>query len=314
MFRPIILAGFAVVSVQLTGCAGTWDTITSRRMREEPLTTIQRMVVPEDPVAVLRADPPRTGDERAAAMRRLKEPIRHNGTQEDQDAILDILARAAISDPSPVLRMEAIGALGRFEDARAASILIMAYQNAHGRRETDPAPSTAPSGSGVVAASGLSAGRAPTRSTGTDRFPITGPTGYPAEWVTAIRCRAAEALGRTNRPEAAKFLAALAGGAGPDIAPEGSEERDIRLAAVRGLGRCRQSEAVVALAQVLSNHANNNDTAMVDRTHEGLVRLTGKRLPPDPQKWGEVVQAGVVIAPEPGWWDALIDQAMHWTQ
>lgn len=313
MFRLIILAGFVIASVGLTGCAGTWDTITSRRMREQPLTTMQRLIVPEDPVQVLRADPPRAGDEQAAAMRRLKEPITHNGTQDDQDAILNVLAKAATADRSPVVRMEAIGALGRFEDPRAAGILVSAYQNAHGRRESEPAPQRA-TDPGVIPASGLSAGRAPTRSAGTERFPITGPTGYPPEWVTAIRCRAAESLGRTNQPEAAKFLAAVAGVAGPDIAVEGNEERDIRLAAVRGLGRCRQPEAVTALAQVLSSEANNHDTALIGRSHEGLVRLTGKRLPPDPQQWGEVVQAGVVIAPPPGLWDAMIDQAMLWTK
>jgi hypothetical protein len=208
--------------------------------------------------------------------------------------------------------MEAIGALGRFHDPRAAGILMTAYQNAHGRRETEPVPPKPPGDPGVVPATGLSAGRPPTRAMGTERFPITGPTGYPQEWVTAIRCRAAEALGRTNRPEAARFLAAVAGGAGSDISVEGGEERDVRLAAIRGLGRCRQPESVDALARVLSAEAGNNDTALVGRTHEGLVRLTGKKLPPDPQQWGEVVQAGVVIAPEPGWWQNAIDQAAAW--
>ena len=66
-------------------------------------------------------------------MRRLKEPLRDNRTQQEQDAVIDVLARAATSDPSPVLRLAAIEALGRFEDPRAAGILVIAYQNAHGR-------------------------------------------------------------------------------------------------------------------------------------------------------------------------------------
>lgn len=316
MFRSILLAGVAVAGSGLTGCTGTWDTLTSHRFLDHPFNTVQKMVSPEDPVLVLRADPPREGDERAAAMRRLKEPINNKGTPEDQDAILDILAKAATSDPSPVLRMEAIGALGRFQDPRAVSILMTAYQNAHGRRPSEPAPqkSALPAESSVIQASGLSAGRAPTRSLGTDRFPLTGPTGYPPEWVTAIRCRAAESLGQTSRPEAAKFLATIAGGAGTDVAAEGSEDRDVRLAAVRGLGRCRQPEAVFALAQVLSTEAPNHDTAMIGRTHEGLVRLTGKKLPPDPQQWNDVVQAGVIVAPEPGWWQNTIDHAVFWVK
>ena len=72
----------------MTGCAGTWDTLTSHRFREHPFDTTKKMWSPEDPVAILRADPPRAGDERAAAMRRLQEPIRNKGSQEDQDVIL----------------------------------------------------------------------------------------------------------------------------------------------------------------------------------------------------------------------------------
>ena len=45
--------------------------------------------------------------------------------------------------------------------------------------------------------------------------------------------------------------------------------------------------------------------------HDGLVRLTGKNLPPEPQKWDAVVQAGVVIAPEPTWVDNAVRQAVE---
>lgn len=311
--RWLVLTGFALSPLAWTGCAGTWDTITSRWFREQPVTTLQRLIVPEDPLVVLTAQPPREGDERAMALRRLKEPIKNNGSQAEQDAVMELLAKAATADPSPVIRMEAIGALGRFEDPRAAGILMTAYQTAHGRKENEPAPKK-PADPGVVPAAGLSAGRSPTKNLGTERFPITGPTGYPPEWVTAIRCRAAEALGRTNQPEAVRFLAAIAGAAERDIVLEGSEERDIRLAAVRGLGHCRQPDAVVALAQVLASEADKNDTALIGRTHEGLVRLTGKRLPPDPQRWEEVVQAGVQLAPPPGLLETVIEQAMLWTK
>jgi hypothetical protein len=184
-----------------------------------------------------------------------------------------------------------------------------AYRNAHGRKGAEPAPAVIDHG---VAQAGLSAGRRPT--SGVERFPITGPTGYPDEWVTSIRCRALDSLGRTNSPEAAQFLAAVAGGTGKDVAVEGSEDREVRLAAIRGLGKCRQPESVHALAQVLNSEANKPDTAIVGRTHEGLVRLTGKRLPPDPQKWNEVVQAGVVLAPEPTWWDDAVENAVRWVK
>ena len=129
MFRVTLFAAFAVASLGQAGCVGTWDTLTSRRFRDHPMETMQKMVSPEDPVMVLRADPPRDGDERADAMRRLKEPIRNKGTRDDQDAIVELLAWTARYDPSPVLRMEAIGALSRFEDPRVAGSLIAAYQN-----------------------------------------------------------------------------------------------------------------------------------------------------------------------------------------
>ena len=309
MFRVSLFVALAVATVGQAGCAGTWDTLTSRRFRDHPLTTMQHMVSPEDPVMVLRANPPRDGDEIAAAMRRLKEPLNNNGTREDQDAMIDLLARTAESDPSPVLRMEAIGALGRFHDPRVPGILMGAYRNAHGRKGAEPAPEGRDHG---VAQAGLSAGRRPT--SGIERFPITGPTGYPDEWVTSIRCRALDALSRTNSPEAAQFLAAVAGGTTKDVAVEGGEDREVRLAAIRGLGRCRQPESVHALAQVLHAEAGKPDTAIVGRTHEGLVRLTGKRLPPDPQQWNEVVQAGVVLAPEPTWWDDAVENAARWVK
>src|SRR5215218_8861575 len=115
------------------GCAGTiWHAVTSNSFRKQPLKTVQKAVSPEDPMVVLRADPPRTGDERAKAMHRLKEPTRNKGSQDDQDAVVEILARTATADPNPVLRNAAVAALGRFEDPRAVQILMLAYQNADG--------------------------------------------------------------------------------------------------------------------------------------------------------------------------------------
>lgn len=271
------------------------------------------MITPEDPIAVLLEDPLRDGDERAAAMRRIKEPIRNGGTQEDQDAVLAVLEKAAVTDASPVMRMEAIGALSRFEDMRAMSVLMSAYQNAHGRKPGDPIPPK-PNDLGVIQAGLHGGGNPATRRGGpVETFDMKqGPTGYPPEWVSAIRCRVADSLGKTNRPEAAKFLATIAGVAGADVAIDGNEDRDVRLAAVRGLGKCRQPEAVVALAEVLQAESTKKDTAMIGRSHQGLVHLTGKKLPADPATWKEVVQAGVVIAPEPTWFDVAIETAMFW--
>lgn len=310
MYRALTIAFAAAVALLPTGCAGMWDAVTSRKFRDAPYKTVRNVVVPEDPVLVLRSGPDRTGDERAKAMHRLKEPARNGGTQEDQDQMVDILTRAATSDPSPVLRFAAIEALGRFQDERALGVLMTAYQNADGLSEAErarPKPTERPA---VIPIGGTSAGRLPTR-TGLEVGPIKGPAGYAPDTVAALRCRCLESLGRTHRPEAAKFLAVVAGAAGADAAAPGSEDPEVRQAAVRGLSDCRQPEAVVALAEVLKQQAGR-DVILARQSHTGLVKLTGKKLPPDPEKWNEVVQAGVVIAPEPTWIESAVQSAAFW--
>jgi len=301
--RVLTLTLFAAVFS--TGCANTWDTITSRKFRKDPFNQTYRLWVPEEPMVVLRATPQRDGDERAKAMHRLKEPLAAGLSQQDQEEIIELLAKTATKDASPVLRIAAIDALGRFEDPRAAGILLTAYQTAHGRPEGSPDPAKAESAIQLAGASGMRSNGRPTSA-----LSLTGPTGFSPETVEAIRCRALESLGRTNRPEAVQFLAAVAAGPTRQSAPEGADDREIRLAAVRGLTRCRQSESVIALAQVLTLEKGKGDTALVGRAHDGLVNLTGKHLPPDPAKWNEVVQAGVEIAREPSW----VDHAFEWVK
>lgn len=303
MLRVLTIAVFAGTPLALTGCAGTWDTISSRKFRKDPLNTTYHMIRPEDPMVILRSDPPRAGDERAKAMRRLKEPLTNGLSQQDQDQIVDLLARSATNDASPVLRMAAIEALGRFEDPRAPGILMIAYQKAHGRAEGTPDPMPE---SGIQLAGGPN-GRTPGRLA--SLVPLTGPTGFSPDTVEAIRCRSLESLGRTNRPEVVQFLGAVAAGPTTQSAPEGAEDREVRLAAIRGLAKCRQPEAVAVLSRVLAAESGK-DTAIVGRAHDGLVHLTGKRIPADPAKWNEVVQAGVTIAPEPTW----VDTAFEWVK
>ena len=300
MLRLLMIAAVAA-PIGLSGCAGTWDAVSSRKFRKKPFDTTYRMISPEDAMVVLRANPPREGDERAAAMRRLKEPLAAGRGQQDQDEIVEMLGRTATADASPVLRIAAIEALGRFTDPRSPGILQIAYLKAHGRAEGVADPVSPESGIQLAGA-----GRMPSRSS---LVPLSGPVGFSPEVVEAIRCHTMVALGRTNHPDAVPFLSAVAAGPGAANAPEGCDDREVRLAAVRGLSTCRHPESVAALSRVLASE-RGKDTALTGRAHDGLVTLTGKRLPADPQKWNDVVQAGATIAPEPSW----VENAFEWVR
>ncbi|MCS6851105.1 MAG: HEAT repeat domain-containing protein [Gemmataceae bacterium] len=119
---PGMLVAPAVAVVGLSGCASFWDDVTSRNF------TCKSLFVSPDPLVVLRDS--QDGNERAKALRSLKEPKRHGGSDHDQDAILKILTTAATSDRQPYCRLAAIDALSRFEDPRAVQALIDAFEAA----------------------------------------------------------------------------------------------------------------------------------------------------------------------------------------
>jgi HEAT repeat protein len=270
MRRPTAL--LLVVLAGLTGCAGTWDKISSRRFREDPFGT---MVDRRDPLEVIRSSP--EGDDRAAAMRKLKEPAIAGRSEAEQDEALKLLTEAAINDPSPVVRVAAIDTLGRFRDPRVVKSLTAAYFQADGT-------TTEPKAAG--------------------RNPLTGPAGFAPEIASVIRGRAVESLAKTNNPEAVPILAQAATGADKT----GSGDRDTRLAAVRGLKTMRSPESVAALSRVLAME-KSRDPAMAGRAHEGLVALTGQNIPDDPQAWDLAVRNGQApVVPEPN----VIQQAAAW--
>jgi hypothetical protein len=301
--RWMPIAWFGCVALASAGCvAGAGDAITSRRFRSEPFHTIYHLYRPEDPMVILRADPPRDGDQRADAMRRLKEPLAIGMTQQDQDQIVELLERTAIHDASPVLRNAAIMALGGFSDPRAEKILMLAYQNATGRAPDAPDLASSDTHSELTRHS-----RAPSKLPSLAL--LYKPSGFDSKVVTMLRCRVMESLGRTGKPKAVEFLAAVAAGPKRQGAVEGSDDREVRLAAVRGLELSRQPEAIAALAQVLAAE-KGKDAALSGRAHQGLVALTGKKLPPEPQEWNEVVQAGVTVVPEQTW----VQHAFEWVK
>ncbi len=280
-----IAAIFAASAIATTcGCAGTWDKVSSQKFRDNPFKST--FYPAEDPMTVLRTKV--DGNERADAMRRLTEPAADGKSAQEQDEALQALATAATSDPSPIVRCAAIDALGRFADPRAVKILIAAYHQADG------AP-TEPTKGGV-----MQAGRF-------DPLAGMGPVGFEPVFTTTLRSRAATALASTKQPEAVTFLASVAAGSGVDENGQPTTDRDVRSAAVRGLGRVRSKESVAALSRILKDESGR-DVVLAHNAHAGLKDLTGKNIPADPAEWEKVVQAGVEVQPEPN----LLQRAAGW--
>lgn len=286
MSRRLLILAAAVAVVCHLGCARTWDVVSSQRFRENPFGTL---FTSEDPITVLRNRV--DGNDRADAMRRLKEPAKNGKGQAEQDEALQILWTAATTDPSPIVRVAAIDALGRFDDPRAVRMLMDAYQKADGV-PSDPAKVV---NADVTPASAI------------DPIALLGPSGFEPSFVATLRSRTVTALAGKQDAEAVGFLAKVAT---TDPAGEDRQlDRDVRAAAVRGLGQMRSKEAAVALASVLKQEATR-DVVLAQNAHEGLKQLTGKDLPADPDQWSQVVQAGVSVEPKG---TSLIER-MGWTK
>jgi hypothetical protein len=285
--KPVARRALILLVVPLAfavGCAGTWDAVSSRKFREDPF---RAMFTREDPITVLRNKV--DGNERADAMRRLTEPAKAGHGQAEQDEALQLLWTAATTDPSPVVRVAAIDALGRFDDPRAVRLLTDAYAKADGV-PSDPAKLTSAD---------------LTQEAHIDSVLTLAPTGFEPSFVATLRSRTVTALSGKRSPEAVAFLAKVAA-----AEPNGDDpqlDRDVRAAAVRGLGQMRSPDSVAALVGVLKQEAGR-DVVLAQNAHEGLKGLTGKDLPADPEKWSAVVQAGVSVDPKPA---SLIEQ-MGW--
>jgi HEAT repeat protein len=254
------LAGAALAAGGLCGCADFWDDVTSRDFKVNSLWAAK-----PNPLVVLRDS--NDGDARARALLELREPKEHGGTDKDQDAVLHILATAAVSERHPWCRLAAIQTLGRFKDPRAVEALRAAYDQA----------STMPGSSGVqLAAYQPSATLLP-------------------ETTEALRCRALASLGETGNPAALDLLVRVV--RQPPV--EGSEEEreqaaDERLTAVRALAHYHEPQATEALLKILQTE---KDIALRDRAAESLQTITGKKLGPDARAWEAELHGGKPPAP-----------------
>lgn len=118
---PLLLA--VGVCASLGGCAGFWDDVTSREFHFKDMFKAS-----PPPLEVLRTS--HDGDRRSKALRALREPLQHGGTQKEQDEVLQALTWSALSDPQPLCRMAAVDSLQHFKDRRAAQALVDAYYRA----------------------------------------------------------------------------------------------------------------------------------------------------------------------------------------
>ena len=132
---------------------------------------------------------------------------------------------------------------------------------------------------------------------------------FTPDTVTTLQCRALESLGRHRSPDGLRLLvqvattptetkpkpagveaaSALASLESSAVTSE-SDRVDVRLAAIRALGNYENDPtATQALVGVLKVE---RDVAVRGRTHESLVKITGKDFPPDGKVWGEWLERG----------------------
>ena len=272
----ILLGGVALAVCGFTGCAGTYDVLTSQRFKERPFHTL---FTREDPIQVLETV--QEGDDRVRAMKNLKEPRENGGTASQQDRVIAILEDSATNDPRPLCRLAAIEALSRFKDPRVGPILLTAYKNS---AYDDPTKNNRVAQAGV---SGLAIKGAISQ--------------FGPETVTIIQCQTLKGLGERRNPEGLRLLIEVvsiptekprSNGIEPAAAISGSngigsaslpDPHAVRLTAIRALGSYeRDPEAARALVAVLQTE---KDVAVRGRAHESLKKITGQDLPPDGQAW-----------------------------
>jgi HEAT repeat protein len=115
----LFLASFAL-GLGPCGCASFWDDVTSRDFHFKALFAAK-----PDPFVVLKES--NDGDERAKALRALREPKQFGGTDPEQEMVVKLLNTAAANEKQPLCRLAAIKSLGGFKDPRAADGLRDAF-------------------------------------------------------------------------------------------------------------------------------------------------------------------------------------------
>jgi hypothetical protein len=268
LWKPL----FAALGVLLgmAGCAPFWEEITSNERDWNYVFSYNK----PNPLIVLRDS--KDGVRRAEALSELHEPKQHGGSDQDQEAFLSILNKAATQEQEPLCRLAAIRSLGKYHDPRAARILEYVYS----------LPTVRPSDGGAW-------------------LPFTQENNY------LIKKESLFALENTRDPQAHLKMIEVARGPGPDREKASLTDRqqtqDEKIIAIRALRNYHQPESAEALKYVLRKE---KDVALRDRALQSLEEVTGNRWPTAYEAWQvEVVQPQ---PPGPGGINGLIQQVGGW--
>jgi hypothetical protein len=135
---------------------------------------------------------------------------------------------------------------------------------------------------------------------------------FPAEYNSIIRQQALTSLEDTGVSEARLLLVRVASQPeGTGAFAEKQQVLDERLTAIRGLAKFKQYDVTEALVHVLEPDKDGKlqDIALRDRANQSLHSITGKRLPPDPKIWKELLEdPNTKLASEP----SLIERVAGW--
>jgi hypothetical protein len=115
---------------------------------------------------------------------------------------------------------------------------------------------------------------------------------FAVENGTIIRMQCMTALGKIGKdsPRALELLVRVVQAPPLDITKSNEDTKQVqlreRLTAARALANFKNYQATEALVRVLKSE---RDVALHDAVHQSLVAVTGKKLPPDPQTWEDLI-------------------------
>ncbi len=117
-------------------------------------------------------------------------------------------------------------------------------------------------------------------------------------------------MAQTVNPDARALLIRAA--RSPSGSTDGSQAdrqqtQDERLAAIRGLSKYTQFDAIETLVYIMKTE---KDVALHDRAYEAVKLATGKNLPDDTKAWSDMLQSPQVARQDP----SILERVMFWNK